>query len=299
MFGLSLGAIDGYDWGFEPVAPDPDFGILAFQAIGREGSLGAGRQPIHRHEFAYDRRRCDIRLGNEARLTIAPPRLEVAMQSADGSIGLKISGRMGGISYWTPDMVLRGTSWVTFACPDIEFEGQIREGDETWDVSGIGTLDHPMGRVRRSALSAGMGWWEYNCFLIEDHFGLFEWYIVDRDGAVMLDRVVTNYPDGQLHVGRMTLDYVTWEDRGEVHVPTAWDVTVEADHGTFAYRVAAAGPTWDGTPQKRGQPLPNFVLELDGSFVSGGTRTPVSGRGTGETVISERDPYRDAAQLPW
>jgi hypothetical protein len=47
-------------------------------------------------------------------------------------------------------------------------------------------------------------------------------------------------------------------------------------------------------------PLPNFALDLRGRFTAhDGTGIDIHGRGTGETVLSERDPYRDVPQDPW
>lgn len=300
MMGLSIGVNDGYDWGFRDVTPEPDYGLYLFRAIGPERSVGYGQQPIHRHQFEYDRRRLDVRLDDRVRVSLTGNDLRYHMQSPDGSLSLDLEGRLGGSAYWTPDMVFRGTSWVTVALPDIEFEGQLRADGEVIPLSGIATLDHPMGRNRRSEMSVGMGWWEYNCFMLNGGFGLFQWKIVDRAGDVVLNRAVTNFPDGQMHVGTMDLEYLEWEDRGTVQVPRAWRVVVHADHGVLEHEVRADGPPWDGTPHRRGDPLPNFALSLTGRLrLSDGSVLPTHGRGTGETVISERDPYRDQPQDPW
>jgi hypothetical protein len=222
------------------------------------------------------------------------------MESPDGSYSLDLEGRLGGVADWTPDMVLRGTSWVTVAMPDIEFEGQMRANGEVVNLSGVGTLDHPSGRNRRSELSVGMGWWEYNCFMLNDRFGLFQWKAVDRSGETLLNRVVTNFPDGQMHAGSLDLEYTEWEDRGTLHVPRAWRVVANTDHGVFEHEVTAGGPTGVGTIHRIGDPLPNFPLSLAGTFTAhDGHSTPTVGRGTGETVISERDPYRNLPQKPW
>jgi len=300
MMGFSIGANDGYDWGFREVVPDPDFGLYVFQLIGPERSIGYGEQPIHRHHFNYDRRQLDVRLGSRLQVTIDPAELHYHMESDDGTISLDLDARMGKIVSWTPDMVLRGTAWTTFAVPDIEFTGEFRFADHVVPVDGIGTLDHPMGRNLRSNLSAGMGWWEYNCFMLNDLYGLFQWKIVDRAGETILARAVTNFPDGIKHLGSVELVYTEWENRESIQVPRAWDVVVHADHGVFRHSVRADGPPWDGVAHRRGDPLPNFALELDGTFEPlEGPTLLVEGRGTGETVISERDPYSNQPQTPW
>jgi hypothetical protein len=136
--------------------------------------------------------------------------------------------------------------------------------------------------------------------MIGEEFGLFQWFIVDGDGDTMLDTVATTYPDHQLHLGRLSLTYKEWEDRGPVHVPRRWSVTAEMDHGSLSYDVVAAGPAWDGAPHERGTPLPNFVLELTGQFTPhAGPEQTIRGLGTGETVISERDPHTGRSQRPW
>ena len=300
MMGLSVGVNDGYDWGFREVIPDPDFGLYAFRIIGPDRSVGYGEQPIHRHHFDYDRRRLDIRLGSRVQVSIDPTECHYHMESLDGDLSLELYGTMGKIVSWTPDMVLRGTAWTTVAMPDIEFAGQFRIADQVIPLEGVGTLDHPMGRNRHSDLSSGMGWWEYNCFMLNERFGLFQWKIVDRQGETILARAVTDFPDGKKHAGPVELTYTEWEDRGTIHVPRAWNVVIRADHGILRHRVHAQGPPWDGVAHRRGDPLPNFSLDLSGTFEPrNGPAQVTSGRGTGETVISERDPFHNRPQTPW
>jgi hypothetical protein len=300
MFGLGVGANDGYDWGFEDVQGDPDFGQMVFQMIGADGSVGANRQPIHRHEFAYDRRRMDVRVGGNIAVSMIDGTLRADLVSDDGARELHLVGQLPDHAYWTPDMIFRRTAFVSVAMPGIAFSGTFRDGDVTHTFSGIGTLDHPMGTLRHSVISRGMGWWEYNCMMIDQQFGLFQWFIIDGHGNQMLAAIATDYPDHRLHVGSLDLTYTEWQDRATQMVPTRWHVDAVMDHGSFEYEIVAGGAPWDGAPHVRGQPLPNFVLRLDGSFTPTGQRpTAVRGVGTGETVISERDPYHASRQLPW
>jgi len=301
LLGFSIGVNDGYDWGFIDVKPDPDFCLYTFRFVGRERSVGYGEQPIHRHEFDYDRRRLDVRRGPRFHVEGSWPNITYHMESADGEMTVDLRGRMGGIAHWSRDMVLRGTSWVTVAMPDLEYEGLLKVGADEFAFTGVGTLDHPMGRIFQSPVSAGMGWWEYNCFMLNEKFGLYQWKIVDGTGEVLSSEVVTNFPDGKYHVGALDLEYEAFEDRQTIHVPRAWRSVVHADHGVFEYRVEALGEKWDGAPHGVGAPLPNFLLSLDGVFTPNGGAPPeqLTGKGTGETVVSEWNPHTNSSQRPW
>ena len=299
LVGLSLGVNDGYDWGFIDVKPDTNFCLYALNLIGREECAGYLEQPIHRHRFRYDRRRLDIRLDDRLHVTGEWPRISYYVASADRSLIVELEGHMS-IAHWSPDMILRGTSWVTVAIPDLHFQGQVTVHGERHEISGIGTLDHPMGRLFQSPTSPGMGHWEYNCMMLNERYGLYQWNIVDGNGEILASEAVTDFPDGRYHVGRLQLEYLDYEDRGPVHVPRAWRCRIEADHGTFEHVVRAVGQPWDGTPHRVGAPLPNFLLLLEGEFTGiGGSRVQVRGKGTGETVISERDPRTGRRQKPW
>lgn len=300
MFGLSLGANDGYDWGFRHVTPDPDFGIVAMQAIGVDGAVGFAEQPVHRHRFRYARDRVRIHLEDVAHLEVDGDRLLVAMAAPDGSVSLELTGTLPAEAVWTPDLIFRGTAFVSVALTGVAFTGTLRVGDTEHAIDGVGTLDHPMGTVRRSTVSRGMGWWEYNAFHLEDGHTLFQWYAVDGDGDVLLAAVATDVPDGQLRLGTVEVAYTEWQDRGGIGIPTAWDVVATFDDGVARYSVTAVGPPWDGTAHQPGSPYPNFALRLEGELVpTTGPPTALRGWGTGETVVSERDPHRDAPQVPW
>lgn len=300
VFGLSLGANDGYDWGFRPVVPDPDFGIVAVQVVAPSHAVGFGLQPVHRHRFRYNRRRPHIALEHIAHLRIDGDGLEVAFASPDVQLELELAGRLPTHAVWTPDMIFRGTCFVSVAIPGIEFEGVLRVGTGAHHLRGVGTLDHPMGTLRRSEVSRGMGWWEYNSFRLDGGHGLFQWFIEDREGGLVLDAVATDLPDGELRAGRVALRYVEWQERGPVAIPVRWEAEATFPHGTARYVVTVAGPPWDGAPHERGTPYPNFVLRLEGTFTErSGQVHPLGGTGTGETVVSERDPHRRSPQEPW
>jgi hypothetical protein len=299
MVGLGLGVNDGYDWGFREVTPDPDYSLYTCRLVGPATTVGFGRQPIHRHEFSYDRERPVIQLSDEVEFSILEDRIHLRLASPDGAQELVLAGRIAPMSCWTPDLVFRGTCFLSVAMFAIEFEGQYRDGDEVHLLSGVGTLDHPVGRLFRSPVSAGMGWWEYNCFMLDDEYGLFLWYIADRDGATTLATVATDFPDHSMHVGDLEIRYTRWEERGPVVMPRRWAIASEMDHGRLEAVIDATGPAWDGVPHERGTPFPNFALALDGCLLREGDVHPIVGRGTGETVVSERDPYRDVPQDPW
>ena len=299
LLGFSIGVNDGYDWGFIDVKPDTNFCLYAINLIGRSESRGYVEQPIDRHKFRYDRKHLDIQLEDRFHVMGEWPRMSYYMASADKSIIVELDGNMS-IAHWSPDMIFRGTSFVTVCMPDFNYQGVITVDGEEQDFSGTGVLDHPMGRIFQSQTSPGMGHWEYNCMMLNEHYGLFQWNIVDGNGETMYSEAVTNFPDGKYHIGRVQFAYLEYEDRGTISVPRLWRCTIEADHGTFEHEVRAVGQQWDGNPYRIGTPLPNFLLILEGEFISNeGHKLSVHGKGTGESVISERNPATGQRQKPW
>ena len=299
VLGFSIGVNDGYDWGFIDVKPDPNFCLYAINLVGREEQVGYVEQPIHRHLFTYDRSRLDVRLGERFHVRGQWPKMQYFMASPDGRIKVELEGEMG-IAKWSHDMVLRGTSWVTVAMPDFSFEGVATVDGVDLPIEGVGTLDHPMGRLFKSEASPGMGWWEYNCLMLNDEFGLYQWKIVDGEGQILSSDAVTNFPDHEYHSGVLELDYTDWEDRSTIQVPRAWATRITADHGTFEMTVRAQGQKNNGVPHRVGDPLPNFLLEVEGQFTPrDGPALDVTGKGTGETVISEWNPATNTPHRPW
>jgi hypothetical protein len=299
VFGLSLGVNDGYDWGFRDVVPDTDFCLYRFELVGRDRSVGFLEQGIHRHAFRYSHRRLHIELSELVRFDGTWPQLSCVMRSRDGQSSLEMTGTMG-LTHWSPDMVLRGTSWVTVMSPNVHFEGVLTHEGERVRFSGVGALDHPMGRLFKSPSTAGMGFWEYNCLMLNDEFGMFAWHIVDRQGDIVLSEAVTDFPDGRYHTGALSLAYREFAAGDGVPVPQRWTCTVDADHGRLEYEVRVAGPQIAPSAIRRGQPLPNYLLDVAGTFTPlEGDPVEIRGKGTGESVISERNPQTGSAQLPW
>jgi hypothetical protein len=197
-------------------------------------------------------------------------------------------------------MVFRGTAFVSVALTGVRFDGQVTAAGRSHPIRGVGTLDHPMGRVRRSAVSAGMGWWEYNCFRLAGSHTLFQWFAVDRSGDELLNLVATDAPDGTLRLGTLELTYSAWDQEGDTAIPVSWSVAARFPDAAARYSVAAAGPDRDGAAHERGAPYPNLLLRLDGEIrTTHGGDHRLEGVGTGETVVSERDPFHDAPQAPW
>jgi hypothetical protein len=183
---------------------------------------------------------------------------------------------------------------------DFEYEGTITVDGVTQEFTGVATLDHPSGRLFKSPTSPGMGWWEYNAFMLDETYGLYQWKIVDGNGDIVFSEAATNYPDGKYHVGSLELEYTRFEDRETIVAPREWTNVVHADHGTFEYTVKAVGQDHDGVPPEPGTPLPNFLLLLDGTFTDAdGNVSQVTGKGTGETVISTLNPQTNEPQQPW
>lgn len=299
FLGFGLGVNDGYDWGFRNVVPDTNFSLYVIRLITKDDTVTYAEQPIHRHRFQYDHKKLDVRLEDRVRIRAEWPNVSYYMASPDKRVVVEFDGKMS-LVHWSPDMVLRGTSWVTVGMIDLEYEGIIRVDGEEQAFTGIGTLDHPSGRLFKSPTSPGMGWWEYNAFMIDEKFGLYQWKIVDSNGDIVFSDAATNYPDGKKHVGQLDLEYTRFEDRKTIAVPREWTNVVRADHGTFRYTVRAVGQDANGVPHTPGDPLPNFLLLLDGEFTDDdGKVSKITGKGTGESVICELDPRTNTRKEPW
>jgi hypothetical protein len=297
FLGFGMGVNAGYDWGFKNVVPDINFSLYVIRLITKEDTVTYVEQPIHRHQFQYDHSKLDVRFEDRLRIHGEWPRVEYYMANPDKSIVIEFEGTMS-IAHWSRDMVLRHTSWITVAMPDLEIEGVITVDGEQQPFSGVATLDHPSGRLFTSPTSPGMGWWEYNALMLNDKFGLYQWKIVDGDGEIMSSDAVTSFPDRKYHVAPLELEYTQWEDRGSIQVPRQWRSVIHADHGTFELITTAVGQESD--THERGDPLPNFLLLQEGEFRGNdGTVVPITGKGSGESVISERDPYKNERQDPW
>jgi hypothetical protein len=136
--------------------------------------------------------------------------------------------------------------------------------------------------------------------MLNEEFGMFAWHIVDRQGEVILSEAVTDFPDGRYHRGRLSLRYDDFAQGDGVPVPQRWTCSVAADHGRLDYAVQVAGPRLDAASVRRGQPLPNYLLDVLGTFTPlEGDPVEIRGKGTGETVVSERDPRTGEPQKPW
>ncbi|MEA2378451.1 MAG: hypothetical protein QOK00_2697 [Thermoleophilaceae bacterium] len=299
FLGFGLGVNDGYDWGFREVIPDTNFSLYVIRLITADDAVTYVEQPINRHQFEYDRTKLDVRLEDRVRITAEWPHVSYYMASPDKSVVVQFQGEMS-ISHWSRDMAMRGTSWTTVAMPDLEYEGTISlDGDER-PFSGIATLDHPSGRLFKSPTSPGAGYWEYNAFMLNDAFGLYQLKMVDGNGELMSSEAITNFPDGKKHVGEMELEYTQFEDRGTIGVPRQWRCVVRADHGTLEYTVTAVGQDANGTPHVPGDPFPNFLLLVEGEFTGNdGKVMAITGKGSGETVISGWDPQKNERRDPW
>ena len=167
-------------------------------------------------------------------------------------------------------------------------------------VRGVGTFDHPMGTLRPTLRSPGVGFWEWDAFQLGDEHGLFAWHAVDGVGSTVVSEAITSYPDGERHVGALTLEYTGFEDWSGTSVPSAWHCRIDADHGVFDYEVRASlikPVAGAGSP---GEAFPNPVLDLDGTFTpQGGAARPISGVGTGELIQSLLDPRTRLPKQPW
>jgi hypothetical protein len=295
---LFLGGLDGYDWGMAHIPPDPAYAFYEIQLIG-DTEAYRRFQPLRRSDLRAARSHLDIRLDDRVALsgTTSSWRWRMAMPDDDVEVALEATASH---VLWSPNLVHKGTSWITPAFPDFRYEGTVRIGGTTADVRGVATFDHPIGTLRPTLRSPGVGYWEWDGFQVGDEHGLFAWHAVDGLGSTVVSEAITTYPDGERHVGPLTLEYRAFEDWAGTSVPSAWRCRVDADHGIFEYDVRASlikPVSGAGSP---GEAFPSPVLDLDGTFTAhGADPRRITGFGTGESIQSLLDPRTRRPKQPW
>ena len=293
-----LGGLDGYDWGMAHIPADPTFAFWEITLIGESESRRMFRT-IDRGEFRTARDYLHVSLPGRVELSGSWPDWAWEMSIPDEQITVALKATASS-TYWSPNLVHKGTSWITCAFADFRYEGTLTTGSDVTPFRGIGTFDHPMGIVRANVRSNGVGFWEWDSFMVNDDFGLFAWYAVDGAGGVIVADGVTTFPDGKTHLGRLMLDYKEFEDWRGITVPKAWSCNIEFDHGVLRYDVAAILERPPASRWQAGEALPNPLLSVRGEFKpTQGRPIPIEGHGTGESIQSLLDPKSRAPKRPW
>jgi hypothetical protein len=297
--GFNIGAFDGYDWGVSNIPPDTNVCWYEIQLIGKDGKVSFVELPIERSEFVYDRNKLDIQWGDRFHVKGEWPNMYWYLSNPDKSIVVELNATMG-IAHWSPDFIHKGTSWNTVAMIDFEYNGTITANGKQQPFSGIGTVDRPAGRLFKSPTSPGVGYWEYDAFMLEEKFGLMHWKMVDGNGKTFVKDGATNFPDGEYHSGEFKMEYTKFEDRGTVRMAREWKCELKCDHGTLEYTVQGLGQEANGIPHTPGTGLPNLFMMVDGTFTSkSGEKTSFTGKGTGELILCEWDPSTNSKHKPW
>lgn len=295
-----LGGVDGFDWGWKGVPADPEYCFYEIRLIGEERTVLFVAEP-RRHEFSHSRDELDLRLDNRVHLSGTWPSMHWELSAPGGDLAISIDAKAETVM-WSPDLVHRGTAWSTYLHMDYEYQGRALVDGRELDLSGIGTFDRPMGVLRKSARSPGVGFWQWDGLMINDAYGLFGWHAVDGNGDVLKSIGSTNFPDGVFKQGDLEFSYTSFEDRGNISQPRSWECTLRTDLGTMRYKVEAVGEHWDGVVAPLGTGLPNPLLRVQGEFAEPGGDRPAqafTGKGTGESVQCLWDPVTNRPTRPW
>ena len=91
--------------------------------------------------------------------------------------------------------------------PERDFDGYALFGaiEGIAPYRAIKLILFPIGTLRPTLRSPGVGYWEWDGFQVGDEHGLFAWHAVDGLGSTVVSEAVTTYPDGERHVGPLTL----------------------------------------------------------------------------------------------
>jgi hypothetical protein len=292
-----LGGLDGFDWGMARIPPDPTFSFWEITLIGDSESRRHFKT-VDRSEFRAAREHLDVVLPGRVQLSGSWPSWEWEMSMPDEGVTVALTAKASSV-YWSPNLVHKGTSWMTCAFADFTYEGLLTLDGTTTKVKGVGTFDHPFGVVRPTLRSPGVGFWEWDSFMINGEQGLFAWFAVDGNGKTIVADVVTTFPDGRSHVGQLDFEYTDFEDWNGIMVPRDWRCSAKVDHGELAYSVHAEleKPPGGWAP---GDALPNPLLVLSGVFNGrDGSSIPLQGYGTGESIQALIDPKTGNSKLPW
>lgn len=297
--GFNIGGFNGYDWGVKNIPADPNFCWYEITLIGRESKTTFVDMPIQRHEFDFEPHHLDIRLGDRFNVNAEWPYVNWYMASPDKNIIVQFKAETN-IAHYGKNTVHKYTSWSMRHHPDFSYSGKITIDGVSHDFNGIGTIDHSKGVLFPSPTSQGVGYWEYDAFMIDDAYGLCELMLVDGAGRISGNEGATNYPDGNYHKGALEMEFTKFEQRGTVSMPREWKCKLVCDHGTLTYTVKGVGQHWDGVPHSLGDGFPNLLLLIEGEFVSNdGARRTFSGKGTGEFMLSEWNPETNSKYRPW
>lgn len=288
-FGVTIGAFAGYDWGLRDVpSDDPGHCLYDCVLVGADERVQLSAGGIRRHELTIDGDALGVELGD--RFSLRGPWPRTHWRFADGEVELELEVDAGP-ALSLPQMIQNRSQWTSFVCPSAGYQGTLRIGGEQWDVTGWGCFDHPMGRLVERAGVPGVGYWQWNGYAVGDEHALWEWKIVDGAGDVIFSRGATTFPDGDLRVGALELEYTRFERIGALPCPVEWRSQLQLEDTTLAYGVRALGDVRSEPSLERGEALPNLLLEVDGDGMRG--------LGTGETTICRRDPETNDRQEPW
>ena len=123
---LFLGGLDGYDWGMAHIPPDS---VYAFYEICLIGETGAYRrfQPLRRSDFRAARSHLDIRLADRVDLSGTTSSWRWRMAMPDDGVEVDLEASASHV-LWSPNLVHKGTSWITPVFPDFRYTGTVRMG---------------------------------------------------------------------------------------------------------------------------------------------------------------------------
>jgi len=289
--GFSVGRYEGRDLGVD-VPGDPGNVLCVIDLINEDDSISFSTDAIRRHEISQSPEGTDILFGQLGRFRANWPSLRFQMVEPGNDIRLDFELR-GKTVHWWPDLVLPGTYYRQFVCPDMELGGTIMVAGQTYSVTGMGAFDRPFGRLVKSPTSRGIGYWHYDVIAWEDRTTTLSWLVTDLAGETVLNYGMGNIGQSELLLFEdFDIEYLEFEGRGEgIHLPRKWRAVLSGEDGRLDYQVEALGQEFDPGNPRESFLLPSLILSCRGTLTTPhGDELTLKGMGLPEYHVAHLGP---------
>lgn len=293
--GFSVGRYEGEDLG-AGVPGDPGNVLCVIELVNAKDSVSFSSDTLRRHEISQSGEETDILFGSLGRFRGSWPDLKFQMVEPESDIRLEFDLRGRNVHWW-PDIILPGTYYRQYVCPDMELSGRVVLGGQSHPVKGMGAFDRPFGRLVKSPASRGVGYWHYDVIVWEDRLTTLSWFVTDLSGETWLNYGMGNFDRSRLLLfEKFEIEYLEFESRGEgIELPRRWKGTLSGEDGCLEYEVEALGQEYDPDKPHRSFLMPSLLLNCKGVLTTpGGDRRSLKGMGLPEYHVAHRGPLDTA-----
>jgi len=196
-----------------------------------------------RSDAIYSRQGLDLQVKDVARVRGSWPHFEMYFKDKEYGIVYEIEG-YAGYAHWVPDHVSTTMAYAYLLFPDFKFFGAISIKGESFNIKGVGSLDHVFGRNISNPSGTVIGFWHADPIMWEDKYASNGLYYLDDKGNPYIKSGVMTVPDGGYHpANNFEIEYLefakgnsyTGLEADSQIVPRKWRAKMESSHGILTY----------------------------------------------------------------